>query len=62
MNERLKAQRKKAGLTQKQVAKQAGITERAYQRYEAMAETVFPDVRIAKKIAKALDCMIEDIF
>ena len=44
MNERLKAQRKKAGLTQKQVAKQAGITERAYQRYEAMAETVFPDV------------------
>ena len=60
MNERLKAQRKKAGLTQKQVAKQAGITERAYQRYEA--GTVFPDVRIAKKIAKALSCLIEDIF
>ena len=56
MNERLKAQRKKAGLTQKQTAKLAEITE----RYEA--GTVFPDVRIAKKIAKALSCLIEDIF
>ena len=61
MNECLKAQRKKAGLTQKQVAKQAGITERAYQRYEAMAETVFPDVRIAKKIAKALQLAVSDL-
>ena len=60
MNERLKAQRKKAGLTQKQTAKLAEITERAYQRYGA--GTVFPDVRIAKKIAKALNCLIEDIF
>ena len=43
-----------------QAAKLAEITERAYQRYEA--GTVFPDVRIAKKIAKALNCLIEDIF
>lgn len=48
------------GLTQLQVAKSIGISERAYQNYE-IGERI-PNVIVAMLIAKSLKCKVEDIF
>ena len=42
------------GLTQAQIAKEAGISERCYQRYEANQKQRMPDIRTAIRIADAL--------
>ena len=47
-------------LSQRQCASMFGITSQSLQRYEA--GTVLPSVEIALKIARALDCAVEDIF
>ena len=57
---RLKAAREKSGKTQAQVAKEAGITEVAYQRYEY--DKVEPGVRTAIRIARALGTTVEALF
>ncbi|MCL1789635.1 MAG: helix-turn-helix domain-containing protein [Oscillospiraceae bacterium] len=46
LSERLKTLRKSRKLTQKQVAKDIGISERGYQRYEANEKPLY-DVLIA---------------
>ena len=48
-SERLKETRKKAGLTQEDVAKQLGITRPAYTQYET--DKTQPSLEIAAKIA-----------
>ena len=60
VNELLKSARKAAGKTQAQVAKETGISEIAYQRYEYdMRE---PGVKTASRIAKALGRTVEELF
>lgn len=57
MKNYLKEQRLRIGLTQVQVAKKAGITERGYQRYEAdekSSQYSEPSIKTAIKIADAL--------
>lgn len=49
----LKKQREKAGLSQVEVAKQANITARGYQRIEAGEH--LPNVRTAIKIAESIE-------
>ncbi len=56
----LKAARMKSGKTQAQVAKESGITEQAYQRYEYDKRE--PGVRTAIRIAGALDSTVEALF
>lgn len=56
----LKAARKKSGKTQAQVAKESGITEQAYQRYEYDKRE--PGVRTAIRIADALETTVEALF
>ena len=51
-NEKLTAARKKSGKTQAQVAKEIGIAEVAYQRYEYRKRE--PNVTTAIKVANAL--------
>ena len=51
--ERLKETRKKAGLTQKQIAKLIGISKSSYGHYEIGRRNL--PVEIAKDIGKALD-------
>ena len=60
MNLELRAAREKSGKTQAQVAKEAGIAEAAYQRYEY--DKVEPGVRTAIRIAKALGTTVEELF
>lgn len=57
---KLKAAREKSGKTQAQVAKETGIAERAYQRYEY--GTVEPGVRTAIRIARSLGTTVEILF
>ena len=52
--------REKAGLKQAQVAKQARITQRVYQYYEAGERK--PNVYTAQLIARALNVSVSDIF
>lgn len=52
--------RKEAGLKQWQVAKEAKISERVYQRYEAGDR--IPRADIAKLIARALNSTVEELF
>lgn len=59
-NTKLKNARKKTGLTQAEVAKQAGITTRGYQRYEAGKRV--PNAVTAILIAKALNSTVEELF
>lgn len=59
-NTKLKAKRRKIGLTQVQVAKQANITETSYQRIEYGTQT--PSLNTAKLIAKALNSTVEELF
>ena len=57
MKNNLKEHRLRIGLTQVQVAKKAGITERGYQRYEADEKSKQyrePSVKVAIRIADAL--------
>ena len=56
----LRAAREQSGKTQAQVAKEAGITEVAYQRYEY--DKVEPGVRTAIRIAQALNSTVEELF
>lgn len=60
LNTALKNARKKANLTQVQVAKKIKTTERNYQYYEA-GERV-PNVYTAQLIAEALNITVEKIF
>lgn len=57
---KLKKQREKIGLTQKQVANKAGISENGYQNYEAGKRT--PNVYTAQLIAQALQTTVEELF
>lgn len=59
-NIRLIEVRKKQGFTQVQVAKKVGITPICYQRYEA-GERI-PRADVAKRIAKALNSTVEELF
>lgn len=57
MKNLLKEHRMRTGLTQVQVAKKAGISERGYQRYEADeqgSQYREPSIKVAIKIADAL--------
>lgn len=56
----LKNAREIASLTQVEVAKKVGISERGYQRYEAGKRV--PDVYTAQKIAKVLESTVEVLF
>lgn len=59
-NIKLVAKRKDVGLTQVQVAEQAGVTEVCYQCYEAGKR--LPRVDVALRIARALGSTVEDLF
>lgn len=54
------AREKIPGLTQVEVARKAGISDRAYQNYEA-GERI-PRADVAKRIAKALNSTVEELF
>lgn len=56
----LKNYREKLGLTQKDVAKQLGMSVRGYQNYELGSRT--PDVYQAQKIAKILKTDVKKLF
>ena len=56
----LKKARERQGLSQKQVAQQAGITERGYQNYELGLRK--PNVEIAIELAKVLKSSVETLF
>ncbi len=56
----LQAAREKSGKTQAQVAKEVGITEQAYQRYEY--GKIEPRARTAIRIARAVDGTVEELF
>lgn len=57
---KLKEKRLACGLTQAEVAKEVGIQESSYQRYEY--ESVLPTVIVAIRIAKALNTTVEEIW
>ena len=59
-NVKLQATREKSGKTQAQVAKETGISEQAYQRYEYGKRE--PGVKTAIRIADALGTTVEEIF
>lgn len=56
----LRAARVASGKTQAQVAKEAGITERGYQKIEAKNE--YKTIQTAIRIAKALGSTVEKLF
>lgn len=57
---KLRAAREKSGKTQAQVAKEIGVTEHMYQRYEYDRNE--PGVRTAIRIARAVDSSVEELF
>ena len=57
---RLRAARESVGLTQRQVAKEAGITEQAYQNYEYGKRK--PSARMAVRVARAVGSTVEAIW
>ena len=57
--EKLKLMRKKAGLTQKEVADKLGITYQSYGQYERGLRN--PKYTSIEKIASALNCDISEI-
>lgn len=59
-NTKLIEAREKIGLTQVEVANKAGITERAYQNYEA-GERI-PKADVAVRIARVLKSTVEKLF
>ena len=60
MYTKIKEAREKSCLTQVEVAKQANITERSYQRIEKCLQD--PKASTAKLIAKALNSTVEELF
>ena len=56
----LKLHREKLGLTQVQVAQKTGMNERQYQKYEYDKRE--PGVRMAVRIAKALNTTVEELY
>lgn len=60
MNVKLRAAREKTGKTQRQVAREAGITEVSYQRIEYNLQR--PSLTTAIRIAKALNETVEQLF
>lgn len=56
-SERLKDERKKAGLTQEQIAKELGITRPAYTQYET--DKTQPSLETARKIADILKVSLD---
>ena len=60
MNMELRAAREASGKTQAEVAKEVGIKEVSYQRYEYDKRT--PDIYIAQRIAKTLNTTVAEIF
>ena len=56
----IKAARKQSGKTQKQVAKEVGVAESAYQQYEY--GNVIPNVKLGNRIAKALGTTPEKLW
>lgn len=60
LGESRRNRRKSLGITQKQMAAICEISERQYIRYENGDQE--PGVRIALKIAKALDSTVEELF
>ena len=56
----LRAAREQSGKTQAQVAKEAGVSELAYQRYEY--DKRVPSVTTAIRIARALNSTVEALF
>lgn len=59
MGEKLKAARKAAGLTQKQLAEKIGCKQKDVSRWEIDGRE--PSVRTLKKIADALGCLMDDL-
>ena len=59
-NENLISYRKKAGLTQSQLAEIAQITTRGYQMYEL--DGVLPNIVVAMKIADALHTSVQQLW
>ena len=57
---KLKAAREQSGKTQAQVAKEVGIKEQSYQKYEYDKST--PNVRTAIRIARAVGSSVVVIF
>ena len=55
--ERLIACRRKLGLSQTEAAEKIGVSQPAYQRYEAGART--PSVQVVKEIAKAFNVSVD---
>lgn len=60
MKNRIVEYRKKAKLTQKQVAEKLNIGERLFQSYEY--GTVIPSVTVGIKIAKVLNTTAEELY
>ena len=60
MNTKLRAAREASGKTQAQVAKEIGITENAYQKYEYGERE--PRARMAARVAKAVNSSVEAIW
>lgn len=60
MKNNLSTRRKALHLTQAQVAQAVHIHENAYRRYEC--GSVEPSVRMALRIANALNTTVEDLF
>ena len=56
----LRAAREASGKTQAQVAKEIGVSELSYQRYEYDKRE--PGARTAIRIARALNSTVEDLF
>ena len=56
----IKQRREELGLTQRQVAERANITEAQFQRYEYGKN--MPSVGLALRIAEALDTTIEQLY
>ena len=56
----LQAAREASGKTQAQVAKEIGITENAYQKYEYGKRE--PRAKMAIRVAKAVNSTVEELF
>ncbi len=57
LSQRLKQEREKAGLTQKQVAEQINVTRAAYTQYET--DKCSPSLDILVKLADLYKCSID---
>lgn len=56
-SERIKAERKKAGLTQREIAEKLGITASAYTQYET--DKTQPSLETASKLADILKVSLD---